>query len=170
MNRRLLFVPLTLALILALPISAAAASPKGYGEGSRTLPDGTTVVLTQVGGSPNGDLVALAGGRWLAGCNYRATNPLGNTLYSFTIWQDFTSDGTKITVFPAQTTSSSSDLGWVLTSSTSSHWWLNTSHKDAAAQGNYTYTQYVNGSPYRTASGWVQINVHYNGTWNCYSS
>lgn len=164
MSRKLLFATLTLTLGLMLPMSAAAAE-RGFHEGTRTLSDGTVVTLERVSG-----ISAMAGGTWNAGCRYSATNALGNTIYSFTIWQKFTSDGSKITTLFNETTSSFSDLGWSLTSSSSSNGWNNAGHTSAWARGNYKFTQYVSGVPYRTASGWVEVDVSANGTWNCTSS
>lgn len=166
-RRRLSLLPITLAFALMFPLMAAAAVPNN-GERSRSLPDGTVVTLEKVTGGS--DIGVLAASTWNAGCRYTATNVLGNAIYSFTIWQTFTSDGTKITSLPTQTTSSSSDLGWSLTSSSSSHRWLNTSHKDADATGNYTFTQYVAGQPFKSVSGWVRVTVHHTGTWDCTSS
>lgn len=47
---------------------------------------------------------------------------------------------------------------------------MNATHKDAVAQGNYTFVQYINGQPFRSYSGWVQVIDHHTGTWSCYSS
>lgn len=146
-------------LALLAPAAVSAAQP----DGDPATP--TSFSLTKVSG-----FTPMAGGTWNAGCKIAATNVFGNELYHFIIWQTFSSDGTKITSLPVQTTSSGSDLGWVLTSSSSSHKWNNTGHTSASATGNYTFTQYVGGQPYRTASGWVRVTVSYKGTWTCSSS
>lgn len=162
-RRTSILATLSLALLLALPLAASASTV--YREGSHTLPDGTVMTLSKVSG-----IAPLAGGTWNAGCRIAATNILGNEIYHFIIWQQFTSDGTKITSLPTPTYSAGTDLGWALTSHSQSHAWLNTSHKDAQATGNYTFTQYVGGQPYKSVAGWVRVNVHYQGTWDCQSS
>jgi hypothetical protein len=161
MPRRLLLMCSAMALTPTLLVPGmASAAPPDQDPGA---PANTT--LTKVSG-----ISALAGGTWTAGCRIAVTNVFGNELYHFIIWQTFTSNGTKITSLPAQTTSSGSDLGWSLTSSSSSHRWNNLAHTSASATGNYTFTQYVAGQPYRTASGWVRVTVSYKGTWTCSSS
>jgi hypothetical protein len=112
----------------------------------------------------------LAGaGSYHAGCRISALNNLGWVTYSVTIWQDFTTDGTKITALPPQALDIVTYYGWVVTSSSSSHWWV-TKPQTAAARGNYTLTQYVAGQPYQSRTGWVQVNVSYKGTWSCSST
>jgi hypothetical protein len=146
-----------LVLALLAPGVASAAQPDPGAPAASSL--------TKVSG-----ISALAAGTYNAGCRIAVTNVFGNELYHFIIWQTFTTNGTKITSLPAQTTSSGSDLGWSLTSQSSSHKWLNTAHTSASATGNYTFTQTVAGQPYRTASGWVRVTVSRTGTWTCASS
>lgn len=80
-----------------------------------------------------------------------------------------TSNGSKITSLPSPTYSASGDLGWTLTSHSVSHAWVNSTHRNAYATGNYDFTQYVGGQPFRTSAGWVRVNVSYQGTWTCQS-
>jgi len=168
MLRRSLALIAALAMLLALPLNVGAGSKAGHGEGTWQLPDGTTVVLSKV--SPtDGQVTILAQGYWDAGCRYTAYGP-GGTIYSYTIWQHFGSNGSYINSFPAPTYSATTDVGYQLTKESHSHWWINTSHKDAAAQGNYTFTQYISGQPFRSYSGWVRVQIRYTGTWSCYSS
>jgi hypothetical protein len=155
-----------LAAALALPASISAASPKPHHEGTWKLADGSTVVLSKAN---DGQIVPLSQGYWQSGCVY-AVYGSGGTLYSYTIWQVFGSDGSKINYLPAPDHSSRSDVGYILTSGVDSHWWVNSTHKDAAAKGVWAFTQYINGHPFRSVSGWVQVNDKYNGTWGCQSS
>lgn len=106
MRRTIAIVVMLVAMLLA-PASAAGASV--HHEGTWELDDGTVVTLSKTSG-----FAPLAGGTWNAGCQYSATNVLGNVIYSFTIWQKFASNGTKITVLFNETTSSFSDLGGAL--------------------------------------------------------
>lgn len=169
------FAPLALAIVLVLPASAAAASPPVAPSQptsqvvyTRLMADGTTNVLESLRWSRSAAAVT-ASGSFNAGCQFTAYNAFGQVIYSFTIWQYFSYDGTNITYFPAQSTSSSSYWGWALTSSGSSHWWI-TQPRTAAARGNYTFTQYVAGQPFQSRSGWVQVNINGNGSSSCSSS
>jgi hypothetical protein len=168
MLRRTLVLLALLVVSLALPLSVGAAGHKGHGEGTWKLSDGTVVVLSKLN-SNNGQLTALSQGYWNAGCRYSAYGP-GGTIYSYTIWQEFGSNGSTINYLPPQTFSATTDVGYSLTSNSTQHWWINTTHKDAAARGTWTFTQYISGQPFRSFSGWTQVQVKYNGTWSCYSS
>lgn len=126
----------------------SAVSEPGHREGTWTLADGTTVVLSKVS-APSSRFTSLAQGYWDSGCRYAAYGP-GGTVYSYTIWQTFGSDGTKINYLPAPSHSATTDVGYQLTSAIDSHWWVNSTHKDAAAQGNWTFTQYISGQPFRS--------------------
>jgi hypothetical protein len=162
---------LLLALIvgmLAIPASASAGSPKGHGEGTWKLADGTVVVLSKIT-APSGQFTALSQGYWDSGCYYAAYGP-GGRIYSYTIWQTFGSDGSKINYLPAPTNSATSDVAYDLTSHSNTHWWVNSTHKDAAAQGTFTFKQHISDATFRTYSGWVLVTDHYTGTWSCRSS
>jgi hypothetical protein len=169
MSRRgfVLLVALVMTM-LAVPMSASAASPKGHGEGTWKLADGTVVVLSKLN-APSSRFTALSQGYWNSGCYYAAYGP-GGTIYSYTIWQTFGSNGSTINYLPAPTNSATTDVGYQLTAHSNTHWWVNSTHKDAAAQGTWTFTQYISGQPFRSFSGWVEVIDHYNGTWSCYSS
>ncbi len=169
MLKRTSLIIAVLAITFAFPLSVGAAS-KSHTEGTWRLADGITVTLTKLGASPDGRVVATSQGYWNAGCYYAVTNAFGQVIYSYTIWQQFGSNYSYINYLPAPSYSSQTDTSWSLTSHSESNWWINGTHQDAAAQGNWTFTQYVNGQPYRNASGWVQVQVHASGTWNCYSS
>jgi hypothetical protein len=84
--------------------------------------------------APSGQFTALSQGYWDSGCYYAAYGP-GGRIYSYTIWQTFGSDGSKINYLPAPTYSATSDVAYDLTAHSNTHWWVNSTHKDAAAQG-----------------------------------
>jgi len=163
MKHRAMALFLALATALMVPGMAAAAD--------RSVPPSEKLIITvtpvfQLSGE---NTFTASTGPITRGCYYAATNILGNVVYSYTIWQTFSYDGTNITYFPPPSHSSTSDLGWVLTSASDSHWWI-TQPRTAAARGNWTFTQYVGGQPYKSASGWVQININGNGSTSCSSS
>jgi hypothetical protein len=143
------------------------------GEARASTPDLATVVavrVERVSGLPNGgSATAAAAGRWLAGCRFTAMNALGWTIYSATIWQEFASDGFRITYFPPESMSTEAHWGWSLTNASTFQWWV-THPTTAAARGNWTFTQWVRGQPFQSRSGWVMVTIRHTGTWSCSSS
>lgn len=91
-----------------------------------------------------------------------------NKIWTYTVWQDFWSNGSYITYFPLPAKEATSWLGWVLTSGPDpTHWWISYPYI-GAARGNYTFTYYnLYGQPGSSASGYVEITVNYTGTWSC---
>ena len=151
-------------MLLTIAISPGSAVAKS------ASPDPAAVVkvtLTAVSGGPSGTVSPMAAGEWNAGCQYSAFNALGQVIYSYTTWQQFATDGSRIYYYPAPTYSASAYWGWALTSApTPTHWWV-TQPTALAARGSYTFTQYVGGQPFQSASGWVQVTVYASGTWGC---
>lgn len=129
----------------------------------------TTVVLESVQARSGTSGVLTASGSANAGCQITAYDYLGFVIYSYTIWQYFDYNGSSITYFPPESTSSVAYWGWSLTSDSHSHWWI-INPSTAAARGNYTFTQYVAGQPFQSRSGWVQVNIRGTGSWSCSGS
>jgi hypothetical protein len=113
-------------------VSAASIGTPRAAQNSRSA-DATVVVLSKLYAA-SGPFTALSQGYWNSGCYYAAYGPDG-TIYSYTIWQTFGSNGSTINYLPAPTYIATTDVGYQLTAHHESHWWLNTTHKDAAAEG-----------------------------------
>ena len=163
MKYRGVAVALAMAALLTVPGLAAAADSSP----APSDPVRVSVEVVYRGSELAGPLSII--GPVTPGCYYAATNALGNGVYSYTIWQTLSYDGTNSTYFPLPGHSATSDLGWSLTSGVDTHWWIS-QPRTAAAKGQWTFTQYVGGQPYKSASGWVQINLSGSGSVSCSSS
>ncbi len=110
----------------------------------------------------------MAGGSWHAGCQL-STYQGGVWVWTFTVWQDFSSNGTSITrPVSAAYFTRSTRAGWDYygTEYSPTQWWVH-QYSELAAQKSYIFKQIVNGNVITTMTGWVQINVKANGTWSC---
>ncbi len=164
MRSRALLIAPVLMLTIATAAPVAAAQPTASKDDSGIVKVLTKVYVSSSGVVAPADAVTLAaGGQWNAGCQMAGWDG-GTHVYTYTLWQNYSSDGTSITrPVPPATFSSWSSYGWLLTSSPQpSQWWV-TQFSRLAAQGNFTYTQYI----VKSSSGWVQITVNANGTWSC---
>ena len=175
---RAVLVSLVLAAGLLIPAGPVAASSPETSimyvpVSTRVLPDGTRVVLSKVwaanpaAAAGPAAITPLSAGQWHAGCQmtgYSSTNKI----WTYTVWQDFWSNGSYITYFPLPAKEATSWLGWVLTSGPDpTHWWISYPYI-GAARGNYTFTYYnLYGQPGSSSSGYVEITVNYAGTWSC---
>jgi len=168
--RRRLAIVLVLALWITSRSPVASAQelgePKDGWDTVAQLKDGSFLVLEKLTGGP---LWVTASGSVTAGCRLTAYNFLGLVIYSYTIWQEFSYDGVRITSFPPESSSSVAYWGWALTSDRHYHWWVRSPYT-AAAKGEYAFTQYVAGQPFQSRSGWVQVNISGDGSWSCRSS
>lgn len=169
MKKRLGVVLITPVLILVF----AAAAPPVAAANPNTPADGIVKVLTKVFVSssgavaPAGSAIIAAGGEWNAGCRMAGYDG-GTLVYTYTLWQNYSSNGSSITrPVPPPTFTNWSSYGWVLTSAPQPIQWWVTQFTTLADQGNFTFTQYFFGLPVKSSSGWVQITVRANGTWSC---
>ncbi len=101
------------AILLTVAVSPGTAAAKSASPDPAVV---VTVTLTAVAGGPSGTVSPMAAGQWNAGCQYSAFNALGQVIYSYTIWQQFATDGSRIYYYPSPTYSASAYWGWALTS------------------------------------------------------
>lgn len=161
-------VPVLLLLATSLPVAARQPPTSSLVPvSSQTLPDGTRVVLSKVISDTSG-VVPMSAGTWQAGCNMTGYGGGGNRIWTYTVWQIFSSNGSYITYFPDPTKSADGWLGWVLTSGPDpTHWWISWPYT-AAARGSYTFTWFdIYGHSLSSHSGWVEVDIDFHGTWSC---
>ncbi len=175
--RRATVLSLAMAAALLLPAAPVAATSPASSimsvtVNSHQLPDGTRVVLSKVWTTSPANAIPAAitpmsAGQWHAGCNMTGWSGT-NRIWTFTVWQDFWSNGSYITYFPDPQPDGTGWLGWVQNSTPPpTHWWISYPYAGTAS-GRYSFTYYtIYGQPGSSTSGYVQIYVNYPGTWSC---
>lgn len=171
-RRASILLVLVLVSLAAGAAPVAAASPTASSVltsvSTHVLADGTRVVLSKVTvDTANGDMYPQSAGQWSAGCNMTGYSAYGR-IWTYTVTQEFWSNGSYITYFPPPAKSGTGWLGWVLTSSPEpTHWWISYPYT-AAARGSYTFTWFdISGHSLGSTTGWVEVDVNFAGTWSC---
>lgn len=102
------------------------------------------------------------------GRRYTAFNSIGWVVISYTIWQEFGYNGSKITYAPPPSYEHDANWGWELKNHTETAWWI-TNPTYRASKGTFFFKQGV-WSPFGNInlsekSSWVQVNYRHTGAW-----